>query len=105
MIVEQKDIKTGMIRFEINTVNAEACRKEIENSGCVKYKDGVADTIRYGVEIAGCEVFITSTPTRTIMLGKNRYSMLELYDRIKGDERRGTAWAYDDSKRSDYQKG
>lgn len=102
MITEIKDKDTGIHRFEINTVNAGACRNEIEKSGFVKFKDGVADTINYLVMFGQCEIEVITTPTRTILFGKNRYAMLEFLEQIKGDERTGTAWIYDDSKRTDY---
>ena len=102
MITESKDPGSGIYRFEINTVNAEACRKEIERSGCVKARDGVADTITYFVEFQSTEIHVTTTPTRTVMFSKNRYALLEFLDQIKGDTRIGTDWIYDDSKKSDY---
>ena len=102
MITEIKDKDTGIYRFELNTVNAGACRKEIEKSGFVKYKDGVADSISYLVMFGQCEIEIRTTPTRTVLFGKTRYAMLEYLEQIKGDESSGTAWIYDDSKRTDY---
>ena len=103
MITESKHSETGIYRFEINTVNAEACRAEIERSGLAKHKDGVGDTINYYAEYKGAEIHVKTTPTRTILFGKNRYAMLDFLDLIKGDERIGTYWPYDDSKRSDHQ--
>lgn len=102
MITEIRDKSTGIYRFEINTVNAGACRSEIEKSGLVKIKDGVADTVNYLVMYGQVEIHISSTPTRTVFFGKNRYAMLEFLEQIKGDESSGTAWIYDDSKRTDY---
>lgn len=102
MVTESRDKATGIYRFEINTVNAKACRAEIEKSGYVKQKDGVADTINYLVQFGCCEIQVISTPTRTVLFGTNRYSMIEFLERVKGDERRGTSWAYDDSAKSDY---
>lgn len=105
MITQSRDSNTGIYRFEIGTVNAEACRNEVEASGFVKFKDGVADTVNYGVVFKDCEIHVTSTPTRTLLFGLNRYALQEFYELIKGDERIGTFWAYDDSKRSDYDNG
>lgn len=104
MVVETRDSKSGIIRFEINTVAPDACRAEIESSGFEYLKDGVADTVRYCVKFKGFEIQVTSTPTRTVMFGTSRYAMLEFLRAISGDERRGTAWEYDDSKRTDYSK-
>ena len=102
-IESQKDPKTGIYRLEVGTVNVDACRAEIERCGKVKQKDGVADTISYLVSFKDSDIYITTTPTRVIAFGEKQYAMLEYLDRIKGDEREGTSWAYDDTKRSDYQ--
>lgn len=104
MITQSKDEKTGIYRFEVNTVNVDACRKEIEDSGCVKIKDGVADTINYLVDYGNVEIQITTTPTRAVLFSTNRFAALSFLDLIKGEERRGTAWSYDDSVRTDYYK-
>lgn len=103
MITETKDAKTGIIRFEINTVNPDACRKEIESSGFVKEKILAGDVIRYLVSFRGVDLDVRSTPTRTIVYGLNRFAMTDFIETVKGDELGGTGWIYDDSKRGDYQ--
>lgn len=105
MITQTKDSKTGIYRFEVNTVNVSACRSEIEKSGLVKTKIRSGDVTNYLVMYGNVEIEITTTPTRAVLFSKNKYATLEFLDRIKGDERMGTCWAYDDSKRTDYNNG
>ena len=104
MITESRDLSTGFVRFEINTTRIDLCRAEIEKTGFVKLKDGVADTINYDIMYKGLCLRAMTQETRLVLWGENRFAMLEFIELISGDERIGTNWAYDDSSRSDYQR-
>ena len=105
MITEIRDKTTGIIRFEIGTVRPDICRRCIEDAGFVRAKSVASDVINYQVEYKGIELQVTSTPTRTMIFGTDRYAMQELLRSISGDAKIGTDWVYDDSKRTDYQSG
>lgn len=102
MITESTDRKTGITRMELSTVNATACRKEIIASGCVVSEVSVGESVQYNIEYEGEMIQIDSTPTRTIMFGMKKKPMKDYLELIKGRERDGSAWVYDDSKQSDY---
>ena len=104
MITESRDPSTGFLRFDIGTTRMDLCRAEIEKSGCVVHKDGVADSISYDLAFKGHQLRALTRDVTFVLWGENRFAMMEFVEKIRGDERIGTAWEYDDSKRSDYQK-
>ena len=105
MITESRNSETGIYRFEINTTRIDLCGKIIEDSDYVTTKDGVADTISYEIDYNGAKMRAMTTSTRFVLWGENRYAMYEFCIKHGGRESDGTAWMYDDSSRTDYQRG
>lgn len=102
MITESIDKKTGIVRMELGTVNAEACRKEINASGRVVSSVAINDSIQYNIDYKGEPIQVESTPTRTILFGFDKKAMRAYLEEIKGRERDGSYWEYDDTKQHDY---
>ena len=105
MITETHDKLSGITRLEVGTVRPDICRRNIESSGLVHGKNNIEGAVRYGISFSGVAIDVVSTGTRTILFSLNRYALFDFLKIIEGDERFGTTWMYDDSKRSDYEYG
>ena len=97
-MTESRDRKTGIIRHEYSTVSPSDCRKNIEVLECIKQKYYGNNVNRYIAELNGAPIEIRSTPTRTIIFGMDRKSMLEIAGLLNYEE-----WEYDNTTpRTDY---